>query len=148
MLYFRIVTICLLFVYFVSAAGCHCFDVYQNTSESIRPFLKKIQHESTTLKCRFSGKLVMHYWSKALWNVTYVQKIVGEFLENLKAIHCYIFGGIFHQFTFSINQYVKIFLVHFQEYSEHFSQAVNSLINWFDCFYKNINPMILLYFSV
>ena len=24
--YFRILTICLLFVYFVSAAGCHCFD--------------------------------------------------------------------------------------------------------------------------
>ena len=26
LLYFRILTICLLLVYFVSAAGCHCFD--------------------------------------------------------------------------------------------------------------------------
>ena len=25
--YFRILTICLLLVYFVSAAGCHCFDL-------------------------------------------------------------------------------------------------------------------------
>ena len=24
--YFRVLTICLLLVYFVSAAGCHCFD--------------------------------------------------------------------------------------------------------------------------
>ena len=28
--YFRILTICLLLVYFVSAAGCHCFDFYLN----------------------------------------------------------------------------------------------------------------------
>ena len=27
MSYFRILTICLLLVYFVSAAGCHCFDL-------------------------------------------------------------------------------------------------------------------------
>ena len=25
--YFRVLTICLLLVYFVSAAGCHCFDL-------------------------------------------------------------------------------------------------------------------------
>ena len=28
--YFRISTICLLLVYFVSAAGCHCFDLGWN----------------------------------------------------------------------------------------------------------------------
>ena len=27
--YFLILTICLLLVYFVSAAGCHCFDLYR-----------------------------------------------------------------------------------------------------------------------
>ena len=26
--YFRVLTICLLLVYFVSAAGCHCFDLF------------------------------------------------------------------------------------------------------------------------
>ena len=29
--YFRVLTICLLLVYFVNAAGCHCFDSYQTS---------------------------------------------------------------------------------------------------------------------
>ena len=29
--YFRILTICLLLVYFVSAAGCHCFDLQKSS---------------------------------------------------------------------------------------------------------------------
>ena len=27
--YFKVLTICLLLVYFVGAAGCHCFDLYE-----------------------------------------------------------------------------------------------------------------------
>ena len=27
--YFRVLTICLLLIYFVSVAGCHCFDLYE-----------------------------------------------------------------------------------------------------------------------
>ena len=33
--YIKDLTICLLLVYFVSAAGCHCFDLYKMLSENI-----------------------------------------------------------------------------------------------------------------
>ena len=42
--YFRILTICLLLVYFVSAAGCHCFDLYE-----LDGFLCMVDHSSPRL---------------------------------------------------------------------------------------------------
>ena len=42
--YLRILTICLLLVYFVSAAGCHCFDLYE-----LDGFLCMVDHWSPRL---------------------------------------------------------------------------------------------------
>ena len=34
MSYVRTLTICLLLVYFVSAAGCHCFDLHKQSADN------------------------------------------------------------------------------------------------------------------
>ena len=41
MSYVRTLTICFLLVYFVSAAGCHCFDYYSKTIEQNKGHLRK-----------------------------------------------------------------------------------------------------------
>ena len=42
--YFRVLTICLLLVYFVNAAGCHCFDLFE-----LDGFLCMVDHWSPRL---------------------------------------------------------------------------------------------------
>ena len=37
MLYVRTLPICLLLVYFLSAAGCHCFDLIVSSLHAVRP---------------------------------------------------------------------------------------------------------------
>ena len=44
MSYVRALTICLLLVYFVSAAGCHCFDQEAYTSEAMLKGYKQKEH--------------------------------------------------------------------------------------------------------
>ena len=62
--YFRVLTICLLLIYFVSAAGCHCFDFYCVLGLA-RYFLS---HKN--LYMAYSGKTSAYFYSnltKTAW---------------------------------------------------------------------------------
>ena len=59
---------------------------------------------------------------------------LSNFPERPEMIDYYIFGRVFHQFTFSANS---------RACSEYFSQAINSLITDWTVNTKNINPSVL-----
>ena len=82
--YFRILTICLLLVYFVSAAGCHCFDLVIPCSTLCRPSVDSLHNLSEAGNSfQESHRKEMSEFNSLIQVVSYAEILCWSFLERI-----------------------------------------------------------------